>query len=220
MGKLRFTLIHSLAWAPMISGGAGTHVYWLPVSYAAVFLHIRLWENELMDQSVDPVPVGNPSEPGSQSLSWGCTLPFRLGLGTLPCLPRVFSDHSTCVYVYPLFAQVDEETPMWCPWPPPPEPQAEKQALCPDWTEVEAKTHHLQVLWLPLFLLGFGSTLTQFFPGLSFWGWHCRCVCDQGEDQVCGHQGQALWPMTVSSLWRPENAMSPISRLFGLLGAQ
>lgn len=146
-----------------------------------------------MDQSVDPVPVGNPSEPGSQSLSWGCTLPFRLGLGTLPCLPRVFSDHSTCVYVYLLFAQVDEETPMWCPWPPPPEPQAEKQALCPDWTEVEAKTHHLQVLWLPLFLLGFGSTLTQFFPGLSFWGWHCRCVCDQGEDQVCGHQGQALW---------------------------
>ena len=64
------------------------------------------------------------------------------------------------MWVCPLSAQVDEETPVWCPRSPALEPKAETQALCPDGTEMEAETHHLQVPQRPLLLPGFGSTLT------------------------------------------------------------
>lgn len=85
----------------------------------------------------------------------------------LQCPPRVSSGHSVYVDVCPLSAQVDEETPVWCPRSPTLEPKAETQALRPDGTEMEAETHHLQVPRRPL-LPGIGSTLSQSFPGLSF----------------------------------------------------
>lgn len=69
-----------------------------------------------------------------------------------------------CMCVCLLSAQVDEEAPMRCPRSSPLEQEAEKQALCPDRTEVEAETHHLQVLWPPCFLPGFDPHAHSVFP--------------------------------------------------------
>ena len=68
-----------------------------------------------MNRAVDHVPFGDPIRARGPESRLSVHVAIQPGTRELQCLPRVSRAHSVGVFVCPLSAQVDEETPMWCP---------------------------------------------------------------------------------------------------------